>query len=62
MVDTEKEIERLERLVKKRRKIEHLGFGTGTITKVDNKKSRFRVKFEVGEKRFMFPDTFIRVI
>ena len=58
--DSQKEIERLERLISKGVVVRHIGFGTGTITKVDKEKKHIRVKFDVGEKMFLFPDAFLK--
>ena len=58
--DSQKEIERLERLISKGAVVRHIGFGTGAITKVDKEKKHIRVKFDVGEKMFLFPDAFLK--
>ena len=36
----------------------HKSFGEGIVTKLDKAKKHIRVKFEVGEKTFIFPDAF----
>ena len=38
----------------------HMKFGEGIITKIDKLKKHVRVKFESGEKTFLFPDAFIK--
>ena len=58
--DTPDEIDRLEGLIKKGAKVNHIAFGIGTITKVDMEKKHLRIKFSVGEKLFMFPDAFLK--
>ena len=36
----------------------HKSFGAGTVTSLDKAKKHIRVKFNVGEKTFIFPDAF----
>lgn len=36
----------------------HKSFGSGTVTSLDKVKKHIRVKFNVGEKTFIFPDAF----
>lgn len=36
----------------------HKSFGAGTVTSLDKAKKHVRVKFNVGEKTFIFPDAF----
>lgn len=36
----------------------HKSFGAGTVTNLDKAKKHIRVKFNVGEKTFIFPDAF----
>ena len=36
----------------------HKSFGAGTVTSLDKVKKHIRVKFNVGEKTFIFPDAF----
>lgn len=36
----------------------HHIFGSGKITQIDKEKHHIRVKFEMGEKLFLFPDAF----
>lgn len=36
----------------------HKSFGVGTVTSLDKAKKHIRVKFNVGEKTFIFPDAF----
>ncbi|MCR5811576.1 MAG: GIY-YIG nuclease family protein [Lachnospiraceae bacterium] len=58
--DTQKEIDRLTLRVTKGATVKHITFGTGTITRVDKEKKHVRIKFEVGEKLFLFPDAFLK--
>ena len=37
----------------------HKSFGAGTVTNLDKKQKYIRVKFSVGEKKFVFPDAFM---
>lgn len=39
--------------------VSHKKFGTGTVTWIGADKKYLRVKFEVGEKQFVFPDAFV---
>lgn len=39
--------------------VKHKLFGEGTISKMDKAKKYIHVKFEKGEKQFVFPDSFI---
>lgn len=39
--------------------VSHKKFGTGTVTWIGADKKYLRVKFEVGEKQFVFPDAFM---
>ncbi len=39
-------------------KVTHKSFGEGTIAKVDKAQKHITVKFEAGEKTFIFPDAF----
>ena len=59
-VDTKKEIERLVNLVVEGAVVKHKAFGNGTVEKMDKVKKHIRVKFEVGEKTFLFPDAFLK--
>ena len=58
--DTQKEIERLVSLVVEGAIVKHKAFGNGKIEKMDKVKKHIRVKFEVGEKTFLFPDAFLK--
>lgn len=58
--DTQKEIERLVSLVVEGAVVKHKAFGNGTVEKMDKVKKHIRVKFEVGEKTFLFPDAFLK--
>ena len=59
-VDTKKEIERLVNLVVEGAVVKHKAFGNGTVEKMDKVKKHIRVKFEVGEKTFLFRDAFLK--
>ena len=39
--------------------VTHKMFGKGKVTKLDNAKKYLRVRFDVGEKNFLFPGAFI---
>lgn len=39
--------------------VKHKTFGTGTVVWMDKLKKYIRVKFDAGEKQFIFPDAFI---
>ena len=39
--------------------VTHKKFGNGVITWIDNAKKYFRVRFDAGEKQFVFPNAFI---
>lgn len=39
--------------------VTHKKFGSGTIVWIDSAKKYLRVKFDAGEKQFVFPDAFI---
>ena len=58
--DTQAEIDRLTMRVIKGATVQHITFGTGTITRVDKEKKHVRIKFKVGEKLFLFPDAFLK--
>ena len=58
--DTQKEIDCLTVLVIKGATVKHISFGAGKITKVDYEKKRVRIKFDVSEKMFLFPDAFLK--
>lgn len=58
--DVKREIERLDELVKEGAIVKHKAFGNGTITKMDKVKKHIRIKFESGEKVFLFPDAFLK--
>ncbi|MFA5629177.1 MAG: DEAD/DEAH box helicase family protein [Dehalococcoidales bacterium] len=38
--------------------VKHKSFGDGTVTRIDKAAKHIRVKFNVGEKTFVFPDAF----
>ena len=40
--------------------VTHKVFGTGTVTRIDKAQKHIRVTFSVGEKSFLFPDSFIQ--
>lgn len=39
--------------------VKHKTFGIGAVVWMDNLKKYIRVKFDAGEKQFIFPDAFI---
>ena len=39
--------------------VKHKMFGDGTVIKMYDKKKYINVKFQKGEKRFIFPDAFV---
>jgi len=40
--------------------VAHRAFGVGSVVKTDKNKKYITIKFDAGEKRFVFPDAFIR--
>ena len=55
----EKELEKMLAKVKVGITVSHKKFGVGNILWISNDKKYIRVKFNVGEKTFVFPDAFI---
>ena len=39
--------------------VTHKKFGSGAIVWIDSAKKYLRVKFDAGEKQFVFPDAFL---
>lgn len=40
--------------------VSHRAFGNGTVSFMDKAQKKIRVKFNMGEKTFIFPDAFIQ--
>ena len=55
----EKELEEMLAKVKVGITVSHKKFGNGPIVWIDSTKKYLRVKFDAGEKQFVFPDAFL---
>ena len=55
--ETEEKVD-YSKLVSEGDEVEHVKFGLGTVVETDLKNSRILIKFDEGEKTFLFPDSF----
>ena len=55
----EKELEEMLAKVKVGITVSHKKFGDGTVSWMSNDGKYIRIKFAVGEKQFVFPDSFV---
>lgn len=55
----EKELEEMLAKVKMGITVTHKKFGDGTVSWMSNDGKYIRIKFAVGEKQFVFPDSFV---